>query len=263
MDFKPDLAILSEANIFSENLDHELHIPGYTIILPDTMDSLNYYRLAVLVKEGTQVTVLNEYMDQEIVSIWLNVNKRGGRKLHIGAVYRQHHLLRQPTPNATGGMEHQKDRWQKFLNQWKAAGETTKCFVIGDTNLSMNKGNTANHENREMTRMTKNQVELLGFYQFVRGNTQFWPGTNDSLVDQCWNNTPLKAASIKNVTRTRSDHNLIEVVIRMKGVHHYPKEILAIARGNMSHELLKEKMEELDWTELYECENVDIANTIF
>ena len=247
-----------------ENPDKsQLHIPGYEMILPDTMQSLGYSRLAALVKDGVHVKVLREYMDQEVATVWLKVSKKGGSKLHVGAVYRQHHLLRQLTPNVSGGVERQKARWQKILSQWRRAGERTECFVIGDINLDINKWNNLDQDCRDMTEMTKQQIELLGFHQLVRGDTRFCPNTVDSLVDHCWMNVPLKAASIRNISRARSDHNLLEVIIRVKGLNHYPKEVLARARGKLDHDVLKKNMEELDWTELFACEDIDLANTIF
>ena len=76
------------------------------------MESQGCCRLAVLVKDGLQVKVLKEYMNQEIASVWLTVTRRGAKKLHIGAMYRQHHLLRQPIPNMSGEVNKQTDRYK-------------------------------------------------------------------------------------------------------------------------------------------------------
>ena len=223
LDFKPDIAIVSEANIFHENQDFELFTQGYKLVLPDTLESQGCVRLTVLIREGFQVKILKEFMDTEIASVWMKVGKKGGRKMHIGAIYRQHHLLIQPTPNASGRMERQIMRWQKFLTQWKSARERTECFIIGDINLDMNKLMNNDYENKVMMEMLQTQVELMGFQQLVRGDTRFWPNTSDSLVDHCWTNHMLKVAAVKNLTRARSDHNLLLITIRVKGLNHYPK----------------------------------------
>ena len=123
LDTKPDITIVSEAKIFRENEEHEILIPGYKMVLLNTMDTQGFCRLAVLLKEDIQIKILTEFMDTEIASVWMKVVRRGSRKLHIGAMYRQQHLLKQSTPNASGGVENQRNRWQKFLKQWRLAGE--------------------------------------------------------------------------------------------------------------------------------------------
>ena len=158
-DFKPDIAIINEANIFEENKDHELYIANYKIVLPNTLESQGVCRLAVLVREGVQVKILQEYMNTEIASVWLKVTRKGSKKLHIGAMYRQHHLLRQPIPNNSGGVERQVARWQLFLDQWKRAGEKTECFVIGDLNLDSNKWTNPDNEHKEMTERRKKTAD--------------------------------------------------------------------------------------------------------
>ena len=156
-------------------------------------------------------------------------------------------------PNVSGGMDRQRERWQKFLNQWTSAAERTECFVIGDVNLDMNKW---------MMEMMQTQVELMGFHQQVRGDTQFWLNTVDSLVDHCWTNHPLKAVSVRNMICARSDHNLIAVTIRVTGINHFPNEIISRARGKLDHNTLKSKMGEVYWTELYMRDNIYIANSL-
>ena len=59
-DFKPYIAIISEANIFLENQDYELYTPGYELVLPDASESLGCCHLAVLIREGFQVKILTE-----------------------------------------------------------------------------------------------------------------------------------------------------------------------------------------------------------
>ena len=104
-DMDPDIAIISEANILSENDDHELLILGYELILPDTLNSTGCCRIANLLKVGIKIKILNEFMDQEVATIWLKVSKTGGKKLHIGTIYRHKHLLNQPMPNTSSRLE--------------------------------------------------------------------------------------------------------------------------------------------------------------
>ena len=68
-DRSPDIAIFSEANIFHDTQDYELHVPVYSLILPNMMNNLNNCRLAIRVHDGIEVKVLNEYMNDTVASV--------------------------------------------------------------------------------------------------------------------------------------------------------------------------------------------------
>ena len=157
----------------------------------------------------------------------------------------------------------QKSTWKKILNQWKKAGECTECFVVSDMNVDMNKWNGPDPECRDMTNMMKEQVELLGFNQLVKGDMRFWPGAAASLIDHCWTNALRKTVSVRNIVRPRGDHNLIELTIRVTGYNQYPKEVISRARGKMTAETLNEKMTEICWDAVLNCQNLDMANSRF
>ena len=63
----PDIAIFSEVNIFSQDMDYELHLPGYSLLLPKTMNLIGNFRIAILVREGIIVETLDKFM--EIMSL--------------------------------------------------------------------------------------------------------------------------------------------------------------------------------------------------
>ena len=60
LDKTPDIVIVSEANILLQDQDHKIHVPGYSIILPNTMSLLGNCRIAVLIREGMNVQVLDK-----------------------------------------------------------------------------------------------------------------------------------------------------------------------------------------------------------
>ena len=76
----PDILIISEANIFKNDNDYELHIPDYHIILPNTMELVGNCRLALLVKEGINVQILEQFMEPHVSSVWLKISEKGHRK---------------------------------------------------------------------------------------------------------------------------------------------------------------------------------------
>ena len=86
-DYNPDIAIITKANIFSWYTDYELHIPNYTLILHKTMRRIGNCRIAVLVKDGLNVQVMDNIMNVTVASVWLKVTAKGRRSLQLGAIY--------------------------------------------------------------------------------------------------------------------------------------------------------------------------------
>ena len=132
LDRKPDLAIISEANILCSDQDFELFIPEYKLILPNTMQLLNNCRIAILAKEEMDIQVLNKYMNNDIASIWLKLSCKGKKTVNLGAIYREHQHIRQVEPNVSGSIFEQNKRWIKFTDQWAAASAKGDTIVIGD-----------------------------------------------------------------------------------------------------------------------------------
>ena len=91
------------------------------------------------VQYSTDVQIMDDLMDEEIASIWLKLSRRGMRKVHLGAIYREQTLLRRPKPNNSADPDKQTARWQKLIQQWKKTSHRADCFVVGDTNLDINK----------------------------------------------------------------------------------------------------------------------------
>ena len=70
-DFDPDIISISEANLFTEVEDYRRVIPGYRLILTNTMDEMKYCRLALLIKEEINFKLETEFMDSVTASIWI------------------------------------------------------------------------------------------------------------------------------------------------------------------------------------------------
>ena len=96
-------------------------IPGYRLVLTDTMDTLKYCRLVVLVKEEINFNVEKELMDKTSATIWISIPRKGQKKVIIGAIYREQHLIRVEAPNNTDDPREQEGRWKIILAQWKKA----------------------------------------------------------------------------------------------------------------------------------------------
>ena len=211
----PDLLFITEANLFDEVPDYSRYVEGYQIILPNTMEHLRYVRIILLVRNGIQVEVMTDCMEQDLSVIWVKVGRAGRRPLVVGGIYREQHLLRQGTPNLTDAMNCQEDRWNRTVLSWKRASRNAECIVTGDLNLDFLNWDNPLY-NLRMIEKIKLEIETLGFVQLVQGFTRTWPGNEDSCVDHFWSNGPERIISVQNLVRAGSDHNLIMAVVRME-----------------------------------------------
>ena len=90
---------------------------------------------------------LDKFMDTEVATIWVRAGQSKKHSLNIGGIYREHHQL--GTQDMLASAQEQKMaqeyRWDKIIKQWTAAGRSSKCVVIGDTNLDFLKWKQSLH----------------------------------------------------------------------------------------------------------------------
>ena len=114
-----------------------------------------------------------------------------------------------------------------------------------------------------MVDMVKDQAETSGFSQIVTGYTRCWNGQSSSLLDQCWTNCATRISSCRNLVCGSSDHNLIEIIVRLKGINKSPKETVKRNCKNFNSKTFKEMVAGIDWTEVLESNDVDISYDLF
>ena len=262
-EIEPDLLFISEANLLKNTPNHEKCITGYEMIEPDTVRKYGYARMILLAKKSLKIQVLHEFMDEDISCIWVRVGNKTKKPTHIGGIYREHQYMFQGKPNPSKTERAQCERWHKFVEKWKLAGEGAASFLIGDTNLDMEKWNDQEYEHKRMIDETKQEIETRGWTQIITGTTRAWVGCVDSMLDQCWTNTQNRIISHHNTVRGTSDHNLVSVLVRTNDKNKRQHMMEMRIRKNFNLESYKEKISKIDWTELFRTENVDLANSIF
>ena len=134
-------------------------------------------------------------------------------------------------------------------------------MAIGDMNLDY-----VNWENPDcnvnMTERTKEVIEMAGITQLVREITRTWVNTADSIVDHIWTNAPEGIRSHDNRVQGTSDHNLIMAVMDTKVRNNISHEVRKRKRGSFDVKKYRERLSNTDWTELFNCDNVDVINDI-
>ena len=261
--YKPEFFIITEANLKDTLTDCERNIVGYQMVLPETIKSHKIARIVMLVKDGMRVDRQALYMDQLVSAIWIKISVKGNKPVLLGAIYREHQQIFQPQPNDSHLPARQKERWYTFVDSWKKAAFKSEVIVLGDTNLDYVKWADPDQGHFNMVNRVKEEIETLGFQQVIQGITRSWPGQPYSLVDQCWMNEPSRLIYTRNLVRTFSDHNLIVVCFRTRSRIEDRHEYIKRQRNKMDPEHYKREIAEIDWTELFESNDVEVVNSIF
>ena len=260
----PDIIFISEANLYQDLPEYERQIRGYDMYLPDSMMIKHkYVRIVMLARTDLDVQIHPEYMHEDISIIWASINDSSKKKIMVGGVYREHRLLLQPKPNTTKTDTAQNQRWNLIISSWKRAAEGNVCTLIGDTNLDYLRWSTPEASHVRMVEKTREVMETAGFTQVIRGFTRQWRTQADSLVDQCWLNSPERLISTSNLLRGSSDHNYISVIIRTKNKISQGQESLRRVWKNFNPERFRDRIKTIDWEPLYNCENIDLVNDYF
>ena len=170
----------------------------------------------MLVKEGTEIKLEEQFMNTEVASIWVKVVHPGSKNLLICGVYQEHQFLHQPTDFSKQPAE-QLRRWEIFMNQVEIASRISNCQVIGYFNMDFRKWSNPEPKHSQLVNCTKNTMETTGFSQLITEITRSWPGQVDSTIDHFWTNSAQKIIKTENEVKSVGDHNLISASIRIKG----------------------------------------------
>ena len=260
---KPDIMIVTEANLLIATPPEESSITGYNSLLPKQAQGHNISRIVILVADHFEARIIPKWMDTSVAAIWLKIGPKGKKQVVLGAVYREHQYILQDHPDDSLSDNSQLERWRKFVRTWVAATAGNEVIVMGDLNLDFVKWGLPEPRKSKMVELVKNEIETLGYHQMVREITRSWPGQPDSIIDHIWMNFPGKLIYMRNIQRAYSDHNIILASIRRKQKNVDTHDFTKRDMKNFDPEKYKKEVEKIDWKELLETSNIDLINNIF
>ena len=116
---------------------------------------LGYWRLVLLVREGLEVNLLEEFMEDDISAIWVRVGRKGKCPTHVGGIYHEHKFIWQDQPNSSKEPEQQNKKWDRCVKIWGGeASVNYKYIVLGDMNLDYKKWEAPEHHHVNMVEQT-------------------------------------------------------------------------------------------------------------
>ena len=127
----PDIFFVSEVNLFSSTPEWNRNIEGYRMFLPKSWLMAGYAWMVLLAKEGVDVHLLPEHMEDDLAAVWVRVGRKTRKPMQIGGLYREHKLpaqgeldreellSRQRQIGQTGGELGQCCSWGKVHLYWR------------------------------------------------------------------------------------------------------------------------------------------------
>ena len=258
-DIIPDIAVITEANLQLSTDGYRVNIENYDIITTKDYNTLGVSRLVILVRNNLNYQLMNEKMEQEISTIWLKIPRRGKKPFILGAIYREHHLLNQQQPNLSGSPALQKSRWKRTIKQWMDVQAGADVLIVGDLNLDHLLWRDPDPAHSDMVNEIRDNIETRGYAQLVKGPTRYWKDTRPSCIDHAWSNNPAMVLHCKNVSRPVADHNLVEVLVRLKGSPRTNIEVVKRNLNKMDVKGFQTKIENYNWNEIYEIMDANLA----
>ena len=259
----PDLCYISEANLWTGLDSMDMDIPGYKLILPNTMTSLLHARLVLLVRNDVTAQLLVDNNDKEAAAIWVKVGSTRRKSLVVGGIYRQHQLLGQETELTRQQLlQQQERRWTRIVDRWRRLARNSDCVVVGDLNLDYLRWDSPESHLEGMVDELKNSIETAGFQQLVVNYTRTWRQQSDSLLDHVWTNCPVRTLKVWNVDRASSDHNIIGIKVALKDSKINVNNVVKRTWKDFKRNECIQEFKDTDWTDVLSEFDVNVANAI-
>ena len=248
----------------------ELKIPGYNLLLPKSLDSAEFARVAVYVKKTFMYRQVFELQDDMVQTIWLKGGFKNSKQIYFCHGYREHKSAIGNTVND------QKIYLERFLAQWEAATvhcnpeEPNEVHICCDMNIDTHneKWLESSYPLVSLSRMIQSTCSVSNFHQLVSGitRTQYNSVSNMvdmSCIDHVYCNYKHRCSQVKIITNGASDHDQVSYTRYSKDPPSPARVIRKRSYKNFKVDEFIEELDTVDWTEVYACVDVDVAAEVF
>ena len=235
----------------------------------ESWSKFGFARVVLYVKKSLKYEQVTDLEDDLVQSIWIKGGFRNSKDIYFSHFYREH------TSTLGSSMAAQRDHLEKFLMQWEEASvhnssETNEVHISGDMNLDALNGRWLESDYHLVTlsRLVQTSCNLGNFSQLVSVPTRFQHNsvrqiTDYSCIDHVYTNTKFRCSSIEVTTFGGSDHDLIGYIRYTKVPPEPARTIRKRSYKNFVQEEFLGDLRAVDWSEVYQCEDVDISTEIF
>ena len=267
----PSIIGISEAELKKESVDEKsLKIPGYDLLFPKSWSRHGFARVVMYVKSSLHYEQVHDLEDDLIQSVWIRGGFKGSKKIYFCHIYREH------SSSLGSSMACQRDYLEKFLHQWEEAElhnsstEPNEIHIAGDMNIDVLNGNwlKPTYHLVTLSRMVELACNLGNFSQLVSGPTRSQfnsiSGITDiSCIDHVYTNYKFRCSTPVVSSFGGSDHDLVGYTRYSKDPPEPAKTIRKRSYRNFVPEDFLADLRAVDWTEVYQCQDVDLSADIF
>ena len=269
---KPHIFGLSECELkkIDGNFDEEkLKVPGYELLFPQSWSHHGFARAVMYVKKSLKFEQVHHLQDHLIQSVWIKTGFRNSTDIYFCHFYREH------TSTLGASIAAQREQLGRFLLQWEEAttlnntNDTNEVHISGDMNLDSFNGKWLRPDYNLVTlsRLVETACNVSNYSQLVAVPTRFQYNrvrevTDYSCIDHVYANKKHRCSDIVVTPYGGSDHDIVGYT-RFSKVP--PEPSRTIRKRSYKDFILEDflrDMGEVDWSEVYMCQDVDISTEI-
>ena len=265
----PHIFGISESELDKKVIKEEtLKIPGYDILFPKSWSQHGFARILVYVKKSFKYQQVSDLEDERVQSVWLKGAQLNSRGIYYCHGYREH-LSRE-------GLAVQQGYLATFLNQWESATvhggreDPNEVHICGDINIDMYQGRwlQPNYPLLPMSNLIRNSCNVNNLNQLVNEVTRAQYNsisntTEISCIDHIYTNAKFRCSDPIVISFGDSDHDLIKYTRYSKSPPVPARVICKRSYKDFNKEAFLEDIAATDWSEVYNCEDVDFATEVF
>ena len=221
------------------------------------------------VKKSLKFEQVHHLQDHLIQSVWIKTGFRNSTDIYFCHFYREH------TSTLGASIAAQREQLGRFLLQWEEAttlnntNDTNEVHISGDMNLDSFNGKWLRPDYNLVTlsRLVETACNVSNYSQLVAVPTRFQYNrvrevTDYSCIDHVYANKKHRCSDIVVTPYGGSDHDIVGYT-RFSKVP--PEPSRTIRKRSYKDFILEDflrDMGEVDWSEVYMCQDVDISTEI-
>ena len=251
--------------------EKQLKIPGYDLLFPKSWALHGKARVVIYVKKTLEYEQIHDLEDEKIQTIWIQGGFKRSKKIFYCHGYREH------TSTLGSSIRAQTEYLNVFLSQWEEAtihgrspSEPNETHVCCDMNLDALGGRwmEPDYHLYSLAKLVQTACDLSNFHQLVNQPTRSQYNsvkrtTDISCIDHIYTNMKFRCSEAVVTSFGDSDHDLISYVRFAKDPPVPARTIRKRSYKNFKKEKFLADLANVDWSEVYECNDVDLANEIF
>ena len=254
-------------NNFNEK---KIRIPGYHLLFPKSWSQHGFARVVMYVKSSLQYEQVHELEDDLVQSVWIRGGLKGSKKIYFCHTYREH------SSSLGGSISSQRQYLQKFLDQWGDAEfhlqntEPNEIHIAGDMNIDVLNGRwlQPNYHLVTLSRLVESACNLGNFTQLVSGPTRSQLNrvsgvTEMSCIDHVFTNFKYRCSTPIVIPFGGSDHDLVGYIRFSKDPPEPSRTIRKRSYKKFVQADFLADLRAVDWSEVYQSWDVDLATEIF